>query len=136
MDWSLFFSAFLSATLLPGSSEVLLIYKLQQGDAPVVLLASATTGNLLGSLVTYYMGMAGNTLMHKRWLGIDEKSLQKAEKQFQRWGIYSLLFAWLPVIGDPLCLLAGLMRVAILPFILLVGIGKCLRYASIIYLVA
>lgn len=136
MDWSLFFSAFLSATLLPGSSEVLLIYKLQQGDAPVVLLASATIGNLLGSLVTYYMGMAGNTLMHKRWLGIDEKSLQKAEKQFQRWGIYSLLFAWLPVIGDPLCLLAGLMRVAILPFILLVGIGKCLRYASIIYLVA
>lgn len=136
MDWSLFFSALLSATLLPGSSEVLLIYKLHQGDVPVVLLASATIGNLLGSLVTYYMGVAGNALMHKRWLGIDENSLQKAEKQFKRWGIYSLLIAWLPIIGDPLCLLAGLMRVAILPFILLVGTGKCLRYASIIYLVA
>ena len=136
MDWSLFFSALLSATLLPGSSEVLLLYKLGQGGEPLALLVSATAGNLLGSLITYWMGIGGNALMHKRWLGMDEQSLQRAERQFQKWGVYSLLLAWLPVVGDPLCLLAGLMRVAILPFILLVGAGKFLRYASIIFLVS
>ena len=102
----------------------------------MALLVSATAGNLLGSLITYWMGIGGNALMHKRWLGMDEQSLQRAERQFQKWGVYSLLLAWLPVVGDPLCLLAGLMRVAILPFILLVGAGKFLRYASIIFLVS
>ena len=135
MDWSLFVSALLSATLLPGSSEVLLIYKLGQGDDPLLLLLSATSGNLLGSLVTYLMGRGGNALIHKRWLGIIELSLARAERWFQRFGIYSLLLAWLPVIGDPHCLLAGLMKVRVMPFILLVGFGKALRYASIIYLV-
>lgn len=135
MDWSLFVSALLSATLLPGSSEVLLIYKLGQGGDPLILLLSATSGNLLGSLLTYLMGIGGNALIHKRWLGINEPSLARAERWFQRFGIYSLLLAWLPVIGDPLCLLAGLMKVAVMPFVLLVGIGKGLRYASIIYLV-
>ena len=135
MYWSLFVSALLSATLQPGSSEVLLIYKLGQGDDPLLLLLSATSGNLLGSLVTYLMGIGGNALIHKRWLGINELSLARAERWFQRFGIYSLLLAWLPVIGDPLCLLAGLMKVRVMPFILLVGFGKALRYASIIYLV-
>ena len=126
----------MSATLLPGSSEALLLYKLGQSADTGVLLLSATLGNLCGSLITYAMGLGGNTVMHKRWLRIDEKSLAKAENWFQRWGIYSLLFAWLPVIGDPLCLLAGLMRVALVPFTLLVAAGKCLRYATIIYLFA
>ncbi|MBT8448080.1 MAG: DedA family protein [Gammaproteobacteria bacterium] len=135
MDWTLFLSAFLSATLLPGSSEALLVYKLSQQQMVVPLLISATSGNLLGSIVTYYMGVFGNTLMHKRWLGIDEKALLKAEKNYQRWGIYSLLLAWLPMIGDPLCLVAGLMRVNLIAFIMLAGIGKLARYSVLIYLV-
>ena len=134
MDWALFFSAFVSATLLPGSSEALLLYKLSEQQAAIPLLISATSGNLLGSIVTYAMGMFGNALMHKRWLGIDEKALLKAEKNYQRWGVYSLLLAWLPVIGDPLCLLAGLLRVNLLAFILLAGFGKLARYTVLIYL--
>ncbi len=134
MDWALFFSAFLSATLLPGSSEALLLFKLNQPNNPLVLLLSATLGNLLGSLLTYGMGLGGNVLLHKRWLGISDQSLRRAEKWFKRWGIYSLLLAWLPVIGDPLCLLAGLLRISVLPFVMLVGIGKLMRYAAIIYL--
>ena len=135
MDWTLFFSALLSATLLPGSSEALLVYKLSEQQAALPLLISATSGNLLGSIVTYAMGVFGNTLMHKRWLGIDEKALLKAESNYQRWGVYSLLLAWLPIIGDPLCLLAGLMRVNLAAFVLLAGIGKLARYSVLVYLV-
>ena len=98
-------------------------------------MISATSGNLLGSIVTYFMGVFGNTLIHKRWLGIDAKALLKAEKNYQRWGVYSLLLAWLPIVGDPLCLLAGLMRVNLAAFVLLAGTGKLARYSVLIYLV-
>jgi len=77
------------------------------------------------------MGLGGNWLVHKRWLGISEQSLAKAETHFQRYGVWSLLFAWLPVVGDPLCLAAGLLKVNLWLFLLLVGIGKTLRYLII-----
>ena len=134
MDWSLFISALLSATLLPGSSEILLVYKLSQGDDSLRLLISATTGNLIGSLITYYMGIGGNQLLHKRWLGIDENQLKKAKSWFEQWGVYSLFLAWLPIIGDALCLFAGLMKVSIKQFVLFVGIGKLARYSFIVIL--
>ena len=110
MDWPLFSSALLSATLLPGSSEALLLYRLGEGAAVHVAVLIATAGNLLGSLVTYAMGRGGNSLLHRRWLRIDAHDLERAERWFNRWGIAVLLLAWLPVIGDPLCLLAGLLR--------------------------
>ena len=129
MDWSLFASALLSATLLPGSSEALLLYRLGEGGGVMMPVLSATAGNLLGSLVTYVMGRAGNTLLHRRWLRVDEKDLARAEAWFKRWGLPVLLLAWLPVIGDPLCLFAGLLRVEPLRFVILVGLGKLARYA-------
>jgi membrane protein YqaA with SNARE-associated domain len=135
LDWPLFFSALLSATLLPGSSEALLLYKLSQNQAVIPLVASATTGNIIGSLVTYYMGLLGNTVMHRRWLGIDKKALLSAEQSYQRWGVYSLLLAWLPIVGDPLCLMAGLLRVNVIAFILLAGAGKLARYMIIAVMV-
>lgn len=112
-----------------------MLYKLSEQQAALPLLLSATSGNLLGSIVTYAMGIFGNNLMHKRWLGIDEKALLKAEKNYRRWGVYSLLMAWLPIIGDPLCLLAGLLRVNLAAFVLLAGIGKLARYSVLVYLV-
>lgn len=135
MDWSLFVSALLSATLLPGSSEALLILRLQE-QAPVVgAVATATAGNLLGSLVTYAIGRAGNQALHGRWLRIDTHDVDRAERWFARWGTPSLLLAWLPVVGDPLCLLAGLLRIGWLPFVLLVGTGKLVRYSVLALLV-
>ena len=130
-DWPLFTSAFLSATLLPGSSEALLLFRLHEGADVLSLLLSATAGNLLGSLVTYAMGLGGNAMLHRRWLRIDEADLARAESWFSRWGSSVLLLAWLPVIGDPLCLLAGLLRVDPARFVLLVGAGKLARYAFI-----
>jgi len=128
MDWSLFFSALISSTLFPGGSEALLLYKLNEGDDAFSLVVVATVGNVLGSLITYAMGRLGNEAVHKRWLRMDEAKVAKAEAWFGKYGMPSLLLAWMPVIGDPLCLVAGLLRSHVLLFLLLVTIGKAARY--------
>lgn len=134
LDWPLFISALLSATLLPGSSEALLLYKLSESSGEAItMVMSAGAGNLLGSLLTYTMGRAGNAALHRRWLRIDEKGLACAEVWFTRWGLPSLLLAWLPVIGDPLCLFAGLLRVSLVWFVILVGAGKLARYTFLVW---
>ncbi len=136
MDWPLFVSAFLSATLLPGSSEPLLLFRLQDAPDAVLPVAVATAGNLAGSLLTYALGLGGNRALRTRWLRIDVRDLARAERWFSRWGRPSLLLAWLPVVGDPLCLLAGLLRGGWVPFVLLVGAGKLARYTLIASFVA
>lgn len=135
MDWSLFFAALLSATLLPGGSEALLLYRLHEGADPTLAVAIATTGNLIGSLITYALGRAGNAALHQRWLRISEQQVARAEIWFKRWGQPSLLLAWLPIVGDPLCLVAGLLRAPLGWFVLLVGVGKLARYAGLAWLV-
>lgn len=119
----------LSSTLFPGSSEAVLLVKLQAGGEPVGLVVVATLGNLLGSVFTYGMGRVGNRVLRQRWLRISDRELARAETWFARWGAPGLLFAWLPVIGDPLCFVAGLLRIHLLRFALLVGIGKLARYS-------
>ena len=135
MDWTLFLSAFLSATVLPGSSEALLVLRLTEGSPWVTAVLTAAAGNLCGSLVTYGMGRAGNAVLHARWLRIGRDDLRRAQAWFGRWGLPSLLFAWLPVVGDPLCLVAGLLRVKLSAFVALVGLGKLARYGFIAWLV-
>jgi len=129
LDWPLFFSALISSTLFPGGSEALLIYRLHEGGNTYALVMIATVGNVLGSLITYAMGRLGSKMIHKKWLRMDEQKVERAESWFMRYGQVSLLFAWLPIIGDPLCLVAGLLRSSILWFIVLVSVGKLTRYA-------
>ncbi|WP_102049335.1 YqaA family protein [Oceanospirillum beijerinckii] len=130
---SLFASAFLSATLLPGSSEALLLYLMQDTDLSLLLLwLSATTGNVLGSVANWGLGRFGYHLRHRRWFPVAEAQLERARGYFLRWGSVSLLLAWLPVVGDPLTLLAGLLRVPFVLFLVLVTLGKGLRYALLI----
>ncbi len=93
------------------------------------LVLIATVGNVFGSLITYGMGRLGNEAVHKKWLRISEDRTGRAEKWFEKYGKPSLLFAWLPVIGDPLCLAAGLLRCGLVTFLLLVSIGKLARYS-------
>lgn len=127
-DWTLFGSALLSSTLFPGGSEALLLYRLHQGADPAAAVLTATAGNVLGSLVTYAMGRFGRAAVAPR---SDKAALRlaHAERWFKRFGRPSLLFAWLPVVGDPLCLVAGVMRVGVPMFLLLVTLGKLGRYA-------
>ncbi|MDQ6954230.1 MAG: YqaA family protein [Mariprofundaceae bacterium] len=128
MDWLLFFSALISSTLFPGGSEALLLYRLNEGGHIATLLTIATVGNVLGSIITYAMGRLGSEAIHKKWLRMDEHKVAQAEAWFGRYGQASLLLAWLPIVGDPLCLVAGLLRSPFVWFIVLVSIGKLARY--------
>lgn len=129
MDWTLFFSALISSTLFPGGSEALLLYRLNEGGEAITLVLIATAGNVLGSLITYAMGRGGNEAIHRKWLRISEKQTARAEKWFEKHGQMALLLAWLPIVGDPICLVAGLLRCRLFSFLILVSLGKLARYS-------
>jgi membrane protein YqaA with SNARE-associated domain len=130
MDWTLFGSALLSSTLFPGGSEALLLYRLHQGADPLETVATATAGNVLGSLITYAMGRFGRRAVQHRSAN-TEQHVARAERWFVRFGRPALLLAWLPVVGDPLCLVAGVLRVGVASFLVLVTLGKLARYAAL-----
>ena len=129
---SLAFSAFISATLLPFGSELVLAGLLTQGYPALLLWGIATVFNTLGSVLNWYLGRQLLLFQHKSWFMFKPIQIEQASSQFQRWGLPSLLLAWLPVIGDPLTLVAGVLRVRLLWFVLLVGFGKGVRYAVVI----
>lgn len=129
----LFCSALIAATLLPLSSEALLSTLLYQHYSPLLLWLVATTGNTLGSCINWYLGKWCLHLQNKKWFPISAEQLTRAQTRFQTYGLVSLLFAWVPIIGDPLTLLAGVMRVQFWTFLVLVAIGKGLRYGVVIW---
>jgi len=135
MDWTLFFSALISSTLFPGGSEAVLLYRLHEGGDAMVLVLVATVGNVLGSLITYAMGRLGNEAVHRKWLRMDEEKVARAEHWFRKYGQVSLVFAWLPIVGDPLCLVAGLLKSPMIWFVVLVTIGKAARYSVLAWLI-
>lgn len=129
-----FASSLLAATIAPFYSEVVLAAVLtRQPDAAVLLWALASIGNTLGSVVNWWLGINLLHYRHKRWFPIKDKQLDRAQRWFQRFGIWSLLLAWAPVGGDALTFIAGIMKVRLLPFTLLVFIGKSVRYLIVIY---
>ncbi|MDN3681653.1 YqaA family protein [Vibrio tapetis subsp. quintayensis] len=122
--WVLFSTGFLSATLLPGGSEAALIAILKLGHYDVAeIILVATLGNTLGGLTNYWIGI----LLPNRTQ--SEKHGHKALKWLERYGYWTLLLSWLPVIGDPLCLAAGWLRMKFIPCVILIAMGKALRYA-------
>jgi membrane protein YqaA with SNARE-associated domain len=131
---SLFFTAFIAATLFPLSSEALLVTLVYQQHPWTVLWLSATLGNTLGSCVNWFLGYQCLHWQDKKWFPFKTEKLQHAQTQFQRYGLWSLLFAWVPMVGDPLTFFAGVMRVKFWQFLILVLIGKALRYAAIIFI--
>ncbi len=126
---SLFFVAFGAASLLPLASEPVLIGLLLAGHVePWLLVAVASVGNTLGSLVNYGLGRMVERFRHRRWFPASEASLDRARNWYHRWGRWSLLLSWAPIIGDPLTLVAGILREPLPSFILLVAIAKTARY--------
>ena len=131
----LFVAAFLAATILPLSSEVVLSSLLLSGLPPFPLIIIATIGNVLGSLTNYALGYWASKEVIKRWLKISDEEFVRAEQRFVKYGLFSLLFAWVPIIGDPLTVIAGILRIRLLWFVLLVATGKLIRYIVISQLV-
>lgn len=131
----LFILSFLAATIIPIGSEWLLIFLLINGEPPQQTVLVATLGNYLGACTTYWVGLLGSDLVISKLLRIDKKQMKRAEKLYSRYGIWSLLLSWLPVIGDPLCLLGGIFRIQFIYFSFLVFLGKFTRYATLAFFV-
>ena len=126
--WGLGLSSFLAATILPLSSELVLSALLLAGYPTNQLLWVATAGNVAGAIVNYALGRWCGDWLLQRGLHMRHEQIQRADNTFQRYGQWSLLFSWLPVIGDPLTFVAGIFKLNMLIFVLLVTIGKATRY--------
>jgi membrane protein YqaA with SNARE-associated domain len=133
----LFFSAFLAATLIPGSSEVLLVGLLSTGRGePWVLLAVATVGNVMGSCANWVCGRFLARFKDRKWFPVSPRRYDQAIAWYGRYGLWSLLLAWVPIIGDPLSAAAGALRVPFVPFLAVVTAGKAARYMFVYSLVS
>lgn len=132
--WGLFVASFLAATILPFSSEIILATMLAKDFDPELTLFSASLGNILGAVVNYGLGMAGSRLVREKIFRTSDRETGKAVERLKRYGTFSLLFAWVPVIGDPLTVAAGVLKVNFWFFLLLVGSGKFLRYLALVLL--
>lgn len=128
----LFAAAFLAATVLPAQSEALLSGLLLSGAYPTtLLLAVASFGNILGSIVNWLLGRGIQHFKDKAWFPAGQASLDRASRWYGRYGRWTLLLSWVPVIGDPLTVVAGVLREPFWSFLLLVAIAKFGRYAAL-----
>ncbi|MGB9039214.1 MAG: YqaA family protein [Acinetobacter calcoaceticus] len=132
----LFISAFGAATLLPLQSEAVLVTLLLRGQYSALLLISiATLGNVLGSCVNWWLGLKIEQFKHRKWFPVSEKRLQQAQSFYHKYGFYSLLLSWTPIIGDPITLVAGLFKENFWRFLGIVIIAKAGRYLFIYWVV-
>ncbi|WP_158772438.1 YqaA family protein [Cobetia sp. L2A1] len=129
---SLALIALASATLLPGGSEAALAGLWYQGHTPWLLWAAATLGNTLGSLINVAMGRGARRLRTKRWFPVSRRALARGTLWYRRFGAWSLLISWAPIIGDPLTVLAGVFRLAWWKSVVLIVIAKGARYALLL----
>ncbi|MGC5698635.1 DedA family protein [Pseudomonas sp. NFXW11] len=131
----LFLAAFGAATLLPLQSEALLVALLHNSQLAVLgLWLVATLGNVLGSLVNWWLGKRLERYKARRWFPVSPRHLARARQHYQRYGHWSLLLSWLPIIGDPLTLVAGVMGEPLKRFLLIVSLAKGARYAVLVAL--
>ena len=125
----LFAIALLAASLLPLQSEAVLVGLLIAGKQPVVaLLLVASVGNVIGSTINWWIGLYVNRFRDRKWFPVKEESLQRAENWYRRYGRWSLLLSWAPVVGDPITVAAGVLREPLWSFLILVTIAKTCRY--------
>jgi membrane protein YqaA with SNARE-associated domain len=125
----LFGSAFLAATLLPAQSEAVLVgLLLAEPESATVLIATASLGNTLGAMVNWLLGLGIQRFRGRRWFPVSAKQLERAQQHYQRFGRWSLLLSWMPIVGDPLVLVAGVLREKFWVVLLLTALAKTGRY--------
>lgn len=130
--WGLFLACFLAATVLPFSSEALLVGMALGGWDPMDLLIVASAGNTLGGMSSYGLGWLGNLGHITRWLRADPGKALVWKERIARYGVWSALLTWLPVIGDPIAIALGLVRARLWQVLVLMLIGKATRYTVIL----
>jgi membrane protein YqaA with SNARE-associated domain len=125
----LFFISFIAATIFPFSSELTLVGLLKVNSYnSFLLVGTASLGNILGSIFNWLLGFYLLKHINKNWFPFKQHQIDGASKRFSKYGVWSLLFAWIPAVGDPLTLIAGVLRVNFLLFLILVSVGKICRY--------
>lgn len=130
----MFLSSFFAATLFPAQSEGIFLWLISLDQFPVwILFFAASLGNVLGSCINWILGKYMNRWKDKKWFPFSIEQFKKAEYFFQRYGVWSLLGAWLPVIGDPLTLAAGVLNVKFSVFLIYVILGKAGRYLFLLW---
>ena len=127
-------SAFLAATIIPLGSELAVGAAILSGADPLITLAVASSANTAGSTLNWALGRAIERFKDRPWFPVTAQQIDSAQRRFARYGQWSLLLAWVPIIGDPLTFVAGIMRVPFALFVLLTGLGKTARYAVFIFL--
>lgn len=128
------FSACIAATLLPMQSEAALVALLAaEPNAVYSLVLVASLGNIIGSQINWWLGSQLQRWQSRRWFPVSPAQLERAQDWYQRHGRWSLLLSWLPIVGDPLTLVAGVLREPFWRFTLLVSIAKSGRYAVLAY---
>ena len=133
MYLTLFISAFAAATILPAQSEALLAYQVSRNPSYTAqLIAVATIGNILGSIVNWWLGRLAKRFKNKSWFPVSEDKLLQGEQYFRKYGRFSLLLSWAPFIGDPITIVAGALGEPLWSFLTLVLIAKCSRYLFVV----
>jgi membrane protein YqaA with SNARE-associated domain len=128
----LFAAAFVAASLLPAQSELVLAAMIAAGrHDPTMLLIVATVGNVSGSIVNWAIGRFLSVHRDAKWFPVSAKALDRAERWYGRWGLWTLLLSWVPIVGDPLTLVAGLLRAPLLLFVAVVTLAKGARYVFV-----
>lgn len=129
---ALFLAAFLAATIVPAQSEAVLVGLILADKQPLLLLLLvATAGNVLGSVVNWLLGRFIEHFRDRPWFPVSPDKLARAEAWYRRFGVWSLLLSWVPIIGDPLTVVAGVLRTPFLTFLALVTLAKAGRYITL-----
>ena len=137
MYLTLFISAFAAATILPAQSEALLAYQVSLNPSHTArLITVATIGNVLGSIVNWWLGRLAKKFKDKSWFPVSEDKLLQGEQYYRKYGRFSLLLSWAPFIGDPITIAAGVLREPLWSFVTLVSVAKCSRYLFVVSVVS
>ena len=133
---TVFFTSLLASTLIPISSEISFIAFLYKGYSPFALCLTATIGNTLGACINAYIGRYFTRFKSSKYFPVTEAQWQSAENYFKKYGMWSLLFSWLPIIGDALSFVAGAFKVNPYIFLIFITTGKAARYGFIAFLIS
>ena len=129
---SVFVAALAAGSILPMQSEAVLAAMLLTSDhAPWLLVLTASTGNILGSVINWLLGRGIERFRDRRWFPVGPVMLERAQRWYQRFGKWSLLLSFVPIIGDPLTVMAGVMRERLAIFVAFVAVAKTARYVMV-----